>query len=241
MANAQEILADARVPEYPQDIVIGELNTSNQLLDDRAALQAAWERDGYWYFKDVLDRAVVGKLRAIWLEYLQRQGLIDSDVHENRYNHSGFADKNLQPADLERVLEFNERNVHKVLTDDPEINGTMRQILGDDPFWLPQTEYRANPPGGDPAKGRLIYPHQDGFYSRGLDMKICWIPVDRVDRETGGCAWVEGAHQGRSCTTPIIRRHFPSVRSRYLATAGRPQRSSRATSSCFTSIRRTAG
>jgi ectoine hydroxylase-related dioxygenase (phytanoyl-CoA dioxygenase family) len=27
-------------------------------------------------------------------------------------------------------------------------------------------------------------------------MKICWIPVDRIDEEVGGCAWLEGAHRG---------------------------------------------
>ncbi len=196
MANSQDILAGIKLPEYPQDIVFGELNTSNHLLGNRAALQEAWTRDGYWFFRNVLDRDVVGQLREIWMEFLHRQGLIDGDVRENRYNHSGFADKALKPSDLERVLEFNRRKIHKLLTGSPKVNATMKEILGDDPFWLPQTEYRANPPGCDPAKSRLIYPHQDGFYSRGLEMKICWIPVDRVDLETGGCAWVEGAHRG---------------------------------------------
>jgi ectoine hydroxylase-related dioxygenase (phytanoyl-CoA dioxygenase family) len=196
MANSQDIVSAIKLPEYPKDIVLGELNTSNHLLGNRAALQAAWDRDGYWFFRNVLDREVMNQLREAWMEFLHRQGLIDQDVNENRYNHSGFENKSLKPADLERVLEFNSRKIHKLLTDNPKVNATMKEILGDDPFWLPQTEYRANPPGCDPAKGRLIYPHQDGFYSRGLEMKICWIPVDRVDRDTGGCAWLEGAHNG---------------------------------------------
>lgn len=195
MANVT-LERESRMPQYPSDLEFGQLNTSNHLLGDRAALDAAFDRDGYWYFRKVLDAGVMAELRAIWMEFLHRHGLIDTDVDENRYNHSGFDNKLFKPAELERVLEFNELNVYKVLTGNPKINATMREILGDEPFWLPQTEYRANPPGNDPARCRLIYPHQDGFYSRGLDMKICWIPVDRVDLETGGCAWAEGAHRG---------------------------------------------
>lgn len=196
MVAQQQYPAESRMPEYPRDICFGELKTSNHLLDDRQGLQEAWDRDGYWYFKGVLDPGVMAEMRAVWMEYLHRHGLIDADVDENRYNHSGFDDKAFQPADLERMLEFNERNIQKMLTGNPKINATMKRILGDDPFWLPQTEYRANAPGCDPAQGRLIYPHQDGFYSRGLDMKICWIPIDRIDPDTGGCAWAEGMHQG---------------------------------------------
>jgi ectoine hydroxylase-related dioxygenase (phytanoyl-CoA dioxygenase family) len=196
MANTQQIIAEPNVREFPKDIEIGQLTASNHLLGDREALDAAWDRDGYWYFKEVLDLAVIAELRSIWMEFLHRHRLIEADVGENRYNQSGFDDKDLQPADLERLLEFNERKIHRILTENPKINATMKQILGDDPFWLPQTEYRANPPGADPNKGRLIYPHQDGFYSRGLEMKICWIPVDSVDLDMGGCAWVQGSHTG---------------------------------------------
>jgi len=196
MANSQNVLTGIKLPEYPRDIEFGALRTSNHLLGDRAALKAAWDRDGYWFFRNVLDQDVMAELRGLWMEFLHRQGLIDPDVNENRYNHSGFDNKSLKPADLERILEFNRRKIHTVLTGNPKINATMKAILGDDPFWLPQTEYRANPPCCDPGKSRLIYPHQDGFYSRGLEMKICWIPVDRVDLDTGGCAWMEGAHNG---------------------------------------------
>ena len=180
-------------------MTMGQLNGSNHLLGDRAALDAAWHRDGYWYFKGVLDTRVIGTLRAAWIDYLQRQGVIDPEVNENRYN--GFvplAGPGAPPLSeaLSRIDEFNDRNLHTLLTEDPRINRTMKEILGDDPFWLPIAEYRANPPGADPGKSRLIYPHQDGFYSRDMAMKICWIPIDRVDASVGGCAWVGGGHRG---------------------------------------------
>lgn len=40
-----------------------ELKTRNHLLDDKAALNAAWEQDGYWFFRDVLDKQAVARLR----------------------------------------------------------------------------------------------------------------------------------------------------------------------------------
>jgi len=181
---------------------LGRLNTSNELLGDRAALDRAWDRDGYWYFKNVLDQQVIRAMREVWISYLQARGLIDPGVNENRYNGSPLAGDSRTGADsgareaLSRIGEFNERNLHTMLTESPRINATLRQILGDDPFWLPIAEYRANPPGDDPQKSRFIYPHQDGFYSRDMPMKICWIPVDYVGADVGGCAWLGGAHRG---------------------------------------------
>ncbi|MFP3368659.1 MULTISPECIES: phytanoyl-CoA dioxygenase family protein [unclassified Pseudomonas] len=175
---------------------MGQLKTANHLLGDRKALDQAWERDGYWYFKGVLDKGVIGEMRARWIDYLQRHGLIDPGVTENRYNGASFEGKSVSPAELARVGEFNHNDMHRMLTENPKIVATMKELLGDDPFWLPIAEYRANPPVEDPGQNRFIYPHQDGFYSRGLEMKICWVPIDTVDDEVGGCAWVEGAHRG---------------------------------------------
>jgi ectoine hydroxylase-related dioxygenase (phytanoyl-CoA dioxygenase family) len=144
-------------------------------------------------------------MRMVWIEYLQRRGLIDPATSINHYNGNGqFADDRntsdsagqLSSESLSRISEFNQRNLHRMLTENPKINSVMKQILGDDPFWLPIAEYRANPPGDDPSKDRFIFPHQDGFYSRGMPMKICWIPIDRVDLELGGCTWVGGMHRG---------------------------------------------
>lgn len=184
------------IPIYPKVDNIGALTSCNHLLGDREALKQFWDENGYWYFKDVLDKEVIAELRGHWIVYLQKHGLIDEGVNENRYNHSGFEDKAIEPSVLSRIPNFNESNLHKILTENPKINATMKELMGDEPFWLPIAEYRANPPIDDPEKTRLIYPHQDSFYSRGLKMKICWIPVDTVDPDIGGCAWLAGGHKG---------------------------------------------
>src|SRR5581483_6086573 len=54
-----------------------ELSVSNHLLGNRAALDAAWDRDGYWFFRDVLDKNAIARVRAIYLRVLDRLGVID--------------------------------------------------------------------------------------------------------------------------------------------------------------------
>ena len=55
-----------------------EFNLSNHLLDNHAALEAAWDRDGYWFFRDVLDKDAVARLRAVYLKVLGDLGVIDT-------------------------------------------------------------------------------------------------------------------------------------------------------------------
>lgn len=176
---------------------MGELNTANHLLGDRKALQEAWDRDGYWYFKGILDKDVIAEFKQYWLKILKNAGVVDADDQHGHYNGAPIDKTKLgMPEYGDMVYKLNEQNAQKYLTTHPKINATMKEILGDDPFWLPIAEYRATPPGVDPAQNRLVYPHQDGFYSPGIPMKICWIPIETIDDEVGGCAWVEGAHKG---------------------------------------------
>src|SRR6185295_2715833 len=118
-------------PAPVANLNLGQLNVSNHLLGNRAALTQAWARDGYWYFKDALDREVIARMRAVWIDYLQRAGLIDPGVNENRYNGS---ESRLTADSLGQISEFNQRNLHTLLTESPAINATMRQILGEEPF-----------------------------------------------------------------------------------------------------------
>src|SRR6266852_2497508 len=61
------------------------LNVSNHLLDNQDALNAAWERDGYWFFRDVLDRESVGRLRGIYMDMLAEYGVAERDDPEALY------------------------------------------------------------------------------------------------------------------------------------------------------------
>ena len=98
-------------PNPVAPLAMGQLTVSNHLIGNREALDQAWERDGYWYFKGVLDKEVIRTMRAVWIDYLQRHGVIDPGVDENRYNGVPIADDSLS-----RLTEFSERNLHTLLT-----------------------------------------------------------------------------------------------------------------------------
>lgn len=169
-----------------------ELNVSNHLLGDQKALAAAWERDGYWFFRDVLDKDVIAGIRKVYLDYLNELGVTDPE-DPGLYNG---ADLTNLPVNS-NVNKLNERKVHTLLHEAPTINAFFRQLFGCEPFWVPFTVHRTNPPVTDPAKPRLDFIHEDGIYNDGLDFMICWVPLDDIPEEVGGIAVVEGVHNGR--------------------------------------------
>jgi len=185
--------------------IFGELNRANDWIGNRQALDEAWARDGYWYFQQVIPPEIIGAMRKVWMDVLRGRGVVDEGETRNRYNGKvAFAEDRLSNAVLAsksdqnfwQLRELNELRVTRLFTENAEVNALMRQVLGDDPFWLPIAECRAHAPGDDPERSRIMYAHQDGFYSRGLDMKIVWVAIDEIDAYLGGCAWVEGAHRG---------------------------------------------
>lgn len=171
---------------------MGELNVSNDLLGDQAALAAAWERDGYWFFRDVLDRAVIGRIRQVYVDYLADMGLVEPDDATARYNGKDYAHLPINT----NVTRLNDEKVHRLLHDAPTINAFFAKLFGCDPVWLPFTVHRTNPPVKDRTRSRFDFIHEDGVYNDGLPFLICWVPLDDIDADTGGLALLEGVHNG---------------------------------------------
>lgn len=71
MATQLKDTPSASLPEMQ------ELKTHNHLLGDLKALDKAWETDGYWFFRDVLDKDAVARLRQHWIDELETNGVID--------------------------------------------------------------------------------------------------------------------------------------------------------------------
>jgi hypothetical protein len=178
----------AHAQSLPQ---MGELKTHNHLLGDRAALDLAWEADGYWFFRDVLDRAAVGHLRAEFVAELERQGVIDP-VGERptdrsvRYNGASLAN---YPFRMEPLAA---RQPWRAFVADPAIDAFFQRLFGEPAFWVPVVEYRATPPAQDRDRPRFDGVHQDGPYSPGIPFRICWFPLAEIDADVGGLALVEG-------------------------------------------------
>jgi hypothetical protein len=170
---------------------MGEFNCSNDLIGDQAALKAAWERDGYWFFRDVLDKQAIAELRQIYMDYLGELGVADPGDPEARHNG---ADLSVMPKMVNETA-MNERRVDRVLHGDPRIAAFFRRLFGCEPFWVPFTVHRQVPPAQDRSSPRLEFIHQDGTYNDGLSFLICWIPLAEITRDVGGLALVEGVHR----------------------------------------------
>src|SRR4051812_7121865 len=59
---------------------------ANDLLGDREALDRRWREQGYWFFRDVLDKHALDTLRQIYLDELIRLGVVDQGETTPRWN-----------------------------------------------------------------------------------------------------------------------------------------------------------
>lgn len=168
-----------------------DLNCSNDLLGDHEALAAAWDRDGYWFFRDVLDTAVIAQIRQVYVDHLISLGVADPKDPKHRYNGAEFP----AVADINDTA-LNAARTHRLLHEAPTINAFFAKLFGCDPFWVPFTVHRTNPPVKARAQSRFDFIHEDGVYNDGLPFLICWAPIDEIDEATGGIAVAEGLHKG---------------------------------------------
>ena len=182
---------------------MGELHVSNHLLGDRAALDAAWERDGYWFFRDVLDRGAVERLQTTYMRIMKNVGAIeDASASEAVHNGSNLDDFPITRHDKVLQDPLALLNPMKQFVAEPAIHAFFRQLIDDEPVWLPITEYHAVPPRQDRARSRLNFVHRDSTPNRCIPFRICWIPLVVVDEELGGLALTEGLHRPRPTDDP---------------------------------------
>ncbi|MGJ0239424.1 phytanoyl-CoA dioxygenase family protein [Novosphingobium fluoreni] len=192
-------LAPERITSTSADTpAMPQFNVSNHLLGDRAALDAAWDRDGYWFFRDVLDKDAIGRVRAVFLEVLNDLGVVEpgrSDVAI--YNGAPLDDYPIRMGadpDLDPLLA---RYPADDFIANPKIRAFFEELLGDEVVWVPNTEFHAVPPGGSDQPSRFNFVHADGANNKGLALRVCWIPIAPIDEATGGLAVTEGLHKPR--------------------------------------------
>jgi ectoine hydroxylase-related dioxygenase (phytanoyl-CoA dioxygenase family) len=193
------------VPESPapEARLIGtppmrEFNVSNHLLGNRAALDAAWDRDGYWFFRNVLDKGAIARLRAVFLQVLDQLGVIDpSRTDAAVYNGASLENFPIVMGGDPAVDPLLARHPMRQFVAEPAIHAFFTRLFGDEPFWVPNTEYHAVPPNPKHNGNRFNYVHADGANNKGLPLRICWIPLAPIDEATGGLALTEGLHKPR--------------------------------------------
>lgn len=185
-------MAELTVAERPAStIATHELKTHNHLIGDLDALNEAWRHDGYWFFRDVLDKGAVGRLRADYTRELERLGVIDPVGDASTERSVVYNGKSLDGFPF-RMEPLAAQEPWRAFAADGAINDFFTRLFKDDPFWVPIAEYRATPPKGDKGGSRLDGIHQDGPYSPGIPFRICWIPLAEIDEDIGGLMLAEG-------------------------------------------------
>lgn len=170
-----------------------EVKVHNDLLGNRAALNEAWERDGYWFFRDMLDKGAVGRLREVYLRELEKLGVIDpvGDAPTDRSVRYNGASLDQYPPHME-PLEGS--GAWQAFVAEKPIHDFISKVLDDEPYWVPIVEYRATPPAADRQR-TVVGIHQDGPMSTGLNFRTCWIPLAEIDADIGGMIFAEGVAQ----------------------------------------------
>ncbi|MDO7836319.1 phytanoyl-CoA dioxygenase family protein [Sphingobium sp. HBC34] len=175
-----------------------EFNTSNHLLGDRAALDAAWERDGYWFFRDVLDKDAIAAVRAEYMEVLNDLGVVEPGFSDLAvYNGASLDNYPIKMGGDPKIDPLLARYPADRFVVHPKIKAFFEELLGDEVVWVPNTEFHAVPPSGSNQPSRFNFVHADGPNNKGLKLRVAWIPIAPIDEAIGGLAVTEGLHRPR--------------------------------------------
>lgn len=166
------------------------LNDSTALIGDPTALAAAMDRDGYWFFRGVLDQGALKRLKARYMAVLRDMRVVNTDANDAVWNGMSLEDfpEKIEPLHIARTW----RN----FVAEPAIHAFFTKLLGTAPFWIPSVEYRITPPKLHAVNDELTGRHQDGFANGGMRLLTCWVPINAIDASMGGLAMAQGLHHG---------------------------------------------
>ena len=179
------------------------LEDSAPLLADPEALRKRWAEDGALFFKNVLDKDAVAKVRGEYLRRLKAMGLVDADATEPVWTGVDKVDGAL--------AESIDDSLWGELVSHASFDHVVSTLLGHPPTWIPMVVYRSSHPLSPeqvPADAFGLK-HQDGFFNKGIDFITCWVPLMTIDDEVGGLAVVPGGHKKPSLHNPDAPPIFP--------------------------------
>ena len=161
-----------------------EFEVCNDLLNDRKALEAFYEENGYLFFRDVLDQDSVAGARNAMLDIAADEfGLSEKGDPEGKWTGREYP-----PMSEERSCF---EGISSTLVAHPANQAVIAKVLGEEPMMVPIVQYRLYPPNGP-----VTVIHQDGFFSPGIhDYKPLWIPLVPCPREVGGLMIAVGHNQ----------------------------------------------
>ena len=163
----------------------GEFQVANDYVDDIEALDSIFDRQGYLFFRDVLDTRQVEEVKSDFVRELQKQGFVRPGVSEPIWTGRGVDD--LDDGALYGL------DYYPKLLDSEKTQAFFRRLFREPVFTFRSCAVRYTMPNdevyGSPA-------HQDHFYiNHTTDFRTMWLPLMDIDREVGGLAVAEGSHK----------------------------------------------
>ena len=163
----------------------GDLEVANGYLGDPEGLNEVFDRQGYLFFRGVLDADEIGAVRSDFMAELGLQGFVAPGA-----SRPVWTGKDLEELDDDRLYAL---DYYPKLLDTDTTRTFTESVFGDPVFMFRSCTIRYTMP--DDAKHGSP-PHQDHFYIRHTpDFRTLWIPLMDVDRPIGGLAVAEGSHK----------------------------------------------
>lgn len=179
----------------------GQFEEASPLLGDPDALRAQAARDGYLFFRGLLDEQSVLDVRLAVLTVLERHDLLrdgapslSGKLDIDRLNAIPAEEMRLdigvthqQYFELQSLPQFHRLPHH------PALLQVYRDLFGEDVFVHPRHIMRAMTP--HPATGATP-PHQDFPLIQGSpETWTCWFPLGACPRELGPLTVLRGSHR----------------------------------------------
>jgi ectoine hydroxylase-related dioxygenase (phytanoyl-CoA dioxygenase family) len=165
------------------------LETSNHLIGDQAALEAQFEKNGYWFFKDVLDIDALKRLRKKYINVLENFGLVKYGNDTLEYTGRSF---DAFPG----RFKLKDMDAWKSFANNSKIKNFVEEVMGEKIIWIPIVEYRAVRPLGRVPADRFQFWHCDGHFNPGIPYRTIWFPLCDINQEVGGLALRPGLPRG---------------------------------------------
>jgi len=163
---------------------LGQFRIANDLLGDRARLDALFAEDGYLFFRDVLDATEVNRVKTDMMRVLSEQGVVKAGESEPIWTGAG----------LEQIEDT---SLYALESYPALVEGSVKTfaetIFGEPVFMQKGTSLRYSLPGGT---AYVTPAHQDYYFIRGNDsFRTFWIPVMDIGAPVGGLVVAQGSHK----------------------------------------------
>lgn len=164
------------------------------VLDRPEELRDAFERDGYLFFRGVLDRAEVGQVAGDLLAAMRAEALVEPSADGRQpARWSG------RPLDAIDDRSFYDVPYHPELLDTETTQRLLLRVFGEPVFTFRSLTVRYALPADD---RHISLPHQDHFFIRHTAaFRTLWVPLLPIEPAGGALAVACGSHRAG------LRRH----------------------------------